>query len=84
MGLKRLDPYVWTMWLPKLLVGEDSCEWAVWFKANHEQYDKVPSTYDQAAWQLQHKSKLIQVQEELENTGYTIFIEHYFTYSKYS
>ena len=22
-------------WLPRLLTGENSCEWAVWFKARH-------------------------------------------------
>ena len=30
------NPYVWVTWLTKLMVGENSCEWASWFKAHHD------------------------------------------------
>jgi len=48
MGQRRDMPYIWITWLTKLLVGENSCEWAAWFRANHEcrSYDKVPSPFD--------------------------------------
>ena len=27
--------YLWVTWLPHLLSGESSCEWASWLKAQH-------------------------------------------------
>ncbi len=33
--LRANGPYVWVTWLPRLLSGESSCEWASWFKAQH-------------------------------------------------
>ena len=59
MPERRSSPYIWVTWvtwLSKLLAGENSCEWASWFKAHHESgsYQKVPSTFDQAAWQMEH------------------------------
>ena len=33
MAVPREFPYIWTTWLPRLLTDENSCEWAVWFKA---------------------------------------------------
>ena len=36
MPQRRDQPYIWTTWLPKLLTGENSCEWAIWFKANYQ------------------------------------------------
>jgi len=63
MAQRRDTPYVWVTWLTKLLVGENSCEWAAWFKANHysSSYDKVPSTFDATEWQLQHTELLNKV-----------------------
>ena len=34
MAVPRETPYIWATWLPRLLTGENSCEWAVWFKAH--------------------------------------------------
>ena len=34
--LRATGPYVWVPWLPRLLSDESSCEWASWFKAQHE------------------------------------------------
>ena len=34
MPQRREHPYIWATWLPRLLTGENSCEWAVWFKAH--------------------------------------------------
>ena len=33
-------PYIWATWLPRLLTGENSCEWAVWFKAHHQDWTR--------------------------------------------
>ena len=30
------------------LTGENSCEWAVWFKAHYRNWTRVPSDFNQA------------------------------------
>ena len=54
MTARREHPYVWTTWLPRLLTGENSCEWAVWFKAHYQDWTRQPSDFDQAQWLLDH------------------------------
>ena len=48
MPQKREHPYIWATWLPCLLTGENSCEWAFWFKAHYQNWERVPSDSDQA------------------------------------
>ena len=48
LAQRREHPYIWTTWLPRLLTGENSCEWAIWFKAHHQNWAKVPSDFNQA------------------------------------
>ena len=58
-------PYIWVTWLSKLLVGENSCEWAASFRAQHEgwSWEKVPSTFNQAQCQSNHTALMNQVRE---------------------
>ena len=58
MPTPRDFPYIWTTWLPRLLTGENSCEWAIWFKAHHQSWERVPSDFDQAKWMLDHTALL--------------------------
>ncbi len=60
MPTPRDFPYIWTTWLPRLLTGENSCEWAIWFKAHHQSWERVPSDFDQAKWMLDHTALLNQ------------------------
>ena len=78
MADKRDMPYIWATWLTKLLVGENSCEWAAWFRANHDSksYSKVPSDFDATEWQLRHTELLNSVITELEEDGKTVFTEN--------
>ena len=46
MTRSRHSPYIHAPWIAKALVGDRSCLWATWFKANHERYAKVPSGFD--------------------------------------
>ena len=73
----RSQPYIWVTWLTKLLVGENSCEWAAWFRAHYESrsYRKVPSSFDATAWQLNHTALLNRVRTRLEGEGKTVFTE---------
>ena len=72
------NPYIWVTWLTKLLVGENSCEWAAWFKAQHEgsSWEKVPSTFDSAGWQMKHTAQIHEVRESWEGRSYTVFTEN--------
>ena len=54
--LRKNGPFIWVTWWTRLLVGENSCEWAVWFRAQHEgwSWTKAPSGFDLVGWQLAH------------------------------
>ena len=72
---QREFPYIWTTWLPRLLTGENSCEWAIWFKAHHQNWDKPPSDFNQAEWLARH-TKLLNEQRDLWiQRGYETRIE---------
>ena len=78
MAERRDSTYVWVPWLTKLLVGENSCEWAAWFKANYEgrSWVKVPATFDSAGWQVAHTSLLNKIREDMEQEGKEVFTEN--------
>jgi hypothetical protein len=76
--LRRNGPYIWVTWLTRLLVGENSCEWAAWFRTQHESWswEKIPSTFDQVGWQLNHTALLAKVRSQLEDQGEIVFTEN--------
>ena len=78
MPQRRENPYIWVTWLTKLLVGENSCEWAAWFHTQHESwsFEKVPSSFNATEWQLQHTALLNRIREQLEDEGKTVFTEN--------
>ena len=78
MAKLRIDgPYVWVTWLPRLLSGESSCEWASWFKAQHQgdSWARMPSDFDQAGWLMNHTALLNQQRQKWEQQGYTVLTE---------
>ena len=54
MTTRRSNPYLHVSWLSKALVGDKSCLWAYWFKANNQGYAKAPSDFNSARWQMDH------------------------------
>ncbi len=76
MAEQRDFPYIWATWLPKLLTGENSCEWAVWFKAHYQGWDRPPSDFNQSEWMVRHTALLNQQKEEWQNHGYTATVEN--------
>ena len=70
-------PYIWVTWLPKLLSGESSCEWASWFKAQHEgwSWSRMPSDFDRAGWLMNHTALLNEQRQRRENQGHSVFTE---------
>ena len=70
-------PYVWVTWLSKLLVGESSCEWGSWFKAQHDgsSWQKVPSDFDQVQWLMKHAELLEQTRSYYQRQGYQVSLD---------
>ena len=75
MTKTRDFPYIWVTWISNLLTGENSCEWAGWFKANHQKWAKPDSNFDQATWLLNHTALLNQQREIWQGHGYDVFVE---------
>ena len=75
--LRATGPYIWVTWLPRLLSGESSCEWAAWFKAQHEgsSWTRAPSDFDQAGWLMDHTSLLNEQREAWEKQGCSVLTE---------
>ena len=62
----RSFPYIWPTWLTKLLAGENSCEYAAWYKAHYEKYEKIDDGFDFATWNERHTALINRVRAELE------------------
>src|SRR5882672_10919193 len=56
------------------MAGEQSCEWASWFKA-HKTYTKLPSDFDVTAWSIKHTRRLRELRIERQKVGETVFVE---------
>ena len=75
MATPREYPYIWATWLPRLLTGENSCEWAVWFKAHHQDWTRTPSEFNQAEWMLNRTSLLNEQKTQWEARGQHVYVE---------
>ena len=75
MATPREHLYIWITWLPRLLTGENSCEWAVWFKAHYQDWPRVSSDFNQAQWMLDHTALLNERRANWEVGGYDVDIE---------
>ena len=71
-------PYIWVTWLTRLLAGENSCEWAAWFKAQNTgwSWQKAPGTFEQAGWLIDHTAQVNACRERLEHQGFTVWTEN--------
>ena len=76
MARAREHPYIWATWLAKLLTGENSCEWAGWFRAHHQDWVRPPSDFDQSRWMLEHTALVNSERESHEKWGYTVYTEN--------
>ena len=75
MPVRRPHPYIWATWLPRLLAGENSCEWSVWFKAHYQDWAKQPSDFNQTQWMLNHTALLNERRANWEVGGYSVAVE---------
>ena len=63
MARARKHPYIWTTWIARLLVGENHCEWAGWFRAHCLDCAKSPRDFDQSRWMLDHTALVNEAKE---------------------
>ena len=75
MARPREVPYLWATWLSRLLSGESSCEWAAWFRAHHQDWEKPPSDFDQTRWMIDHTALVNEARESREALGYKVYTE---------
>ena len=75
LAQRREHPYIWATWLPRLLTGENSCEWAVWFKAHYQDWTRTPSEFNQTECMLNHTALLNKRKAEWELSHYSVAIE---------
>lgn len=75
MTVKRKNPYTRATWLSKLLVGDASCEWAIWFKAHHQQYEKTRRDFNSANWRMKHTRLITNLREQLSAANYAVYME---------
>lgn len=80
MATRRESPYIWVTWLSKLLVGDNSCEWSSWFKAQHEgrSWKKVvraQDSFDLSQWMLDHTDAVNRCRQEWVSRNYKTFTE---------
>ena len=76
MTRPRESPYIWATWISRFLAGESSCEWAGWFRANYQDWERPPSDFDQAQWMMDHTDLLNRARDSREALGYEVFIEN--------
>lgn len=75
MIVPRTAPYIHVGWLRKLLVGGNCCEWAAWFKAHYQNYEKMPSDFNLASWKVNHTALLTRIREDREAEGKAVLLE---------
>lgn len=76
MKKARFGPYLWVSWLTKILAGEQHCEWAVWFQAHFQGFDKVPDSGNLGVWTVEHTARVKERAKELTAEGYAVMIEN--------
>ena len=75
MTYPRTSTYLYATWISRYLTGDKSCLWACWFKGNYQGYDRMPSDFDSARWNMEHTDLLNELVAELEERGCELFIE---------
>lgn len=75
MTVPRDGSYIWVTWITGLMAADKHCEWAAWFRAHYQGFDKVPSDFDLAAWKAAHGEMVRRRADELRGEGYSVFVE---------
>ena len=72
--LRKEGPYIWVTWLTKLLTGDDSCEFASWFKAQFDgnRWTRAERVGNLARWQVGHTDLKNAKAREFRDQGYQV------------
>ncbi len=76
MAEQRDFPYIWATWLPRLMTGDRSCEWAIWFKVHYQTWERTPSNFDTTEWHVRHTALLNAQREFWEGRSDKVYVEH--------
>jgi CRISPR/Cas system-associated exonuclease Cas4 (RecB family) len=72
---ERSQPYVHAKWLAKLMAGDITCEWALWFKSRFKDWPKPPENSGLADWEINHTRLLRELRKEREALGEKVLLE---------
>ncbi len=76
MTTKRDNAYAWVTWLSRIMSGDDSCQWARWFKIHYQDYEKAPSDFDTVGWLVRH-TRLVNEQADIyQADDWTVTLEN--------
>ncbi len=56
--------YVWVTWLSRMMAGDSKCHWAPWFKTHYTDYQRKPSDFQVAVWNVDHTQLLDEIVKE--------------------
>lgn len=76
MTAPRDTTFTWVTWIAKLLVGENACSWASWFKSHFQGNEPVDSDFDSAGWNVIHTQTLRELADRLHADGCEVLIEN--------
>lgn len=71
---KRDKTFIWPSLVAKLVAGESQCVWAAWLKSNFS-YNKLPSDFNLAMWNVKHTALLRSRCDAMEKLGFKVLIE---------
>lgn len=71
---RRGNPYVWPTWIAGVLAGQDSCEFAPWFKSHYQGYQKAGNT-DFSEWSERHKALVDEQSAKYGADGFKVLRE---------
>lgn len=72
-GQPKIESIIWASWLPRFLVGDVTCEWAIWHMCNFN-YTKMPDD-DMSEYLRRHADLVRSVRDERERRGYQVSVE---------
>lgn len=72
----RRSPFVWVTWLTGLLSGDKQCQYALWYRAQH-QYEKRPDDHqaDLSKWKADHARMVQSRADTLRQRGWHVYTE---------
>lgn len=72
---KRGLPSVWVTHISGLLAGDDTCEWAAWFKSRNWYKKLKDDTFDAVRWNTEHTELVRRTAAVYREAGYTVTLE---------